>query len=72
MLSKQAIEEFQEIYLKTYGEELSFAEASEQAHQMLGFVKFAVGYPVDSQQVDTEDSKATCCETKHFLRRAAY
>ena len=34
MLSKQAIEEFQDIYLKTYGKELSFAEAAEQVSQL--------------------------------------
>jgi hypothetical protein len=56
MLSKQAIEEFQEIYLKTYGKELSFAEASEQAHQMIRLFKFVLT-PADSQAKDVEDDK---------------
>jgi hypothetical protein len=54
MLTKQAIEEFQGIYFKTYGKELSFAEATEQAHQLIRFCKFALGYPLNYQ---TEDSK---------------
>jgi len=55
MLSKQAIEEFQEIYLKTYGRELSFAEAAEQAHQFLRFFKFVIGYPLNYQTKDSKD-----------------
>ena len=55
MLSKQAIEEFQEIYLKTYGRELSFAEATEQAHQFIRFFKFVIGYPLNHQTKDSKD-----------------
>ena len=55
MLSKQAIEEFQEIYLKTYGRELSFDDAAEQAHQLIRFFKFALGYPLDYQTKDVND-----------------
>lgn len=44
MLSKQAIEEFQEIYLKTYGKEIPFSEAEVQAEQFLRLFRFvAVG-----------------------------
>jgi hypothetical protein len=44
MLSKQAIEEFQDIYLKTYGKEISFSEAEVQAEQFLRLFKLvAVG-----------------------------
>ena len=55
MLSKQAIEEFQEIYLKTYGRKLSFDEAAEQAHQFLRFFKFVIGYPLEHQTKDAKD-----------------
>ena len=55
MLSKQAIEEFQEIYLKTYGSELSFDDAAEQAHQLIRFLKFALGYPLNYKTEDTKD-----------------
>jgi hypothetical protein len=55
MLSKQAIEEFQDIYLKTYGRELSFDDAAEQAHQLIRFFKFALGYPLNYQTEDTKN-----------------
>ena len=35
MLSKQAIEEFQNIYLKTYGRDISYEEAAKLAAQVL-------------------------------------
>jgi hypothetical protein len=54
MLTKQAIEEFQGIYFQTYGKELSFDEATAQAHQLIRFCKFALGYLLNYQ---TEDSK---------------
>jgi len=54
MLSKEAIQEFQGIYFQTYGKELSFDEATAQAHQLIRFCKFALGYPLNYQ---TEDSK---------------
>ncbi|HOY08845.1 MAG TPA: hypothetical protein PLB05_02075 [Candidatus Omnitrophota bacterium] len=53
MLTQKAIEEFQEIYLQTYGKELSFDEATAQAHQLIRFCKFALGYPIHY----TEDGK---------------
>ena len=55
MLSKQAIEEFQGIYLKTYGRELSFDDAAEQAHQLIRFFKFALRYPLNYKTEDTKD-----------------
>ena len=55
MLSQQAIEEFQDIYLKTYGRELSFDDAAEQAHQLIRFFKFALGYPLNYKTEDTKD-----------------
>ena len=55
MLSKQAIEEFQDIYLKTYGRELSFDDGAEQAHQLIRFFKFALGYPLTFKTEDKED-----------------
>ena len=55
MLSKQAIEEFQDIYLKTYGRELSFDDAAEQAHQLIRFFKFALGYPLNYKTEETKD-----------------
>ena len=54
MLTKEAIQEFQGIYFQTYGKELSFDEATAQAHQLILFCKFALGYPLNYQ---TEDSK---------------
>lgn len=35
--SKEAIEEFQQIYKETYGKEISFDEASEKASKLLKF-----------------------------------
>jgi hypothetical protein len=55
MLSKQAIEEFQEIYLKAYGKELSLAEATTQAHQLIRFCKFALGFPLNFKTEDKKD-----------------
>lgn len=39
MLSDHAIQEFQEIYFKTYGKELSFEEAAECASQLIRLCK---------------------------------
>ena len=55
MLSNQALDEFQEIYLKTYGRELSLDDAAEQAHQLIRFFKFALGYPLNYKTEDTKD-----------------
>ena len=55
MLTKQAIEEFQGIYLQTYGKELSVDEATAQAHQLIRFCKFALGYPVHYTNEDGKD-----------------
>ena len=55
MLTKQAIEEFQGIYFKTYGKELSFDEATAQAHQLIRFCKFALGYPLTFTTEDKEN-----------------
>jgi len=54
MLTQKAIEEFQEIYLQTYGKELSFAESTEQALRLIRFCKFALGYPIHSPVRDDE------------------
>jgi len=43
MLSKQAIEEFCEIYSQTYGRDLSYEEAAEQASHLLRLYKAMVG-----------------------------
>lgn len=40
-LSEEAIKEFQKIYEKKYGKKLSFAEASEAAHNLYHYVKLA-------------------------------
>ena len=51
MLSRQAIEEFQAIYLKTYGKEISYSEAEVQAEQFLRLFKLvAVGGKVGQRQ----------------------
>lgn len=56
MLSQQAIEEFQEIYFQTYGKELSFAEAAEQATQMIRLYKIVLGYPTNNQPKDLKNA----------------
>lgn len=38
-LPEESIKEFQDIYKKKYGKELSWEEASDSAHNLLGFVK---------------------------------
>jgi len=38
-LSKERVDEFKEIYKKEYGKELTDAEASEAAHNLVGFVE---------------------------------
>ena len=55
MLSEQAIKEFQEIYFKTYGEELPFAQAIEQATQMIQLYKIVLGFPCNSQPKDLKN-----------------
>ena len=55
MLTKQAIEEYQGIYFQKYGKELSFDEATAQAHHLIRFCKFALGYPLNYQTEDTKD-----------------
>ena len=55
MLSKEAIQEFQRIYFQTYGKDLSFDEATVQAHQLIRFCKFALGYPLNYQTEGKED-----------------
>ena len=57
MLTKQAIEEFQGIYFQTYGKELSFDEATAQAHQLIRFCKFALGYPLNYPVRDQDGQK---------------
>ena len=39
MLTKQAVEEFKEIYLKRYGVNLSESEATEIAHNLLNLYR---------------------------------
>lgn len=39
MLSKDAIKEFQEIYTKEYGEEISFEEAQEKGERLVRLYK---------------------------------
>lgn len=55
MLSKQAIEKFQEIYLKAYGKGLSFAEAAEQATQIIRLYKAVLGYPLSNKPKELND-----------------
>ena len=43
MLSQKAIEEFLEIYFKTYGERLLFDEAVEQATRLINLYKAVLG-----------------------------
>ena len=42
MLSKQAIEKFQKIMKKEYGQELSMAEAEEQGARLLKFFELLI------------------------------
>ena len=46
---EKAIEEFQEIYRNTFGKELSFAEASEQASQLFRFYKSVLENPLTNK-----------------------
>jgi len=55
VLSEQAIEEFRKMYSETYGEELSFDEAAEQAVQLIRFCKFALKYPMDKLKMESTD-----------------
>jgi hypothetical protein len=55
MLSKEAIEEFQSIYARTYGEKLSLAEATERATRLISFYKVVFGGPLTSQPKDLRD-----------------
>lgn len=56
MLSKQAIEEFTDIYLKEFGLELSFKEASEQALNLLRLYKTIVVKKSPKVQCGQKDS----------------
>ena len=55
MISKEALQEFRGIYFQTYGKELSFDEATAQAHQLIRFCKFALGYPLTFTTEDKEN-----------------
>ena len=60
MLSKQAIEEFQKIYLKEYGDALAFEEAAARAESFLRFFKAIVKPSIkDSCNGSTGHSSAT-------------
>ncbi len=48
MISKQAVEEFRMIYRNKYGKELSYAEAMEQANDLIKLYK-AVLYPLKNE-----------------------
>ena len=52
MLSQTAIEEFQEIYFKSYGEKLSLSEATTQAYRLLNLYKAVLGHPLNNQSND--------------------
>lgn len=56
MLSKEAIEEFQAIYLKTYGKEISFSEAEVQAAKLLRLYKIVFRAPASPQETRTPQS----------------
>ena len=55
MLSKQAIEEFRKMYSETYGDELSFDEATEKALQLIRLSKFVYKYPIDKLKMELTD-----------------
>ncbi len=46
MLTKEDIEEYQQIYKKVYGEEISFEEAMVQGRRLLNFFKLITKQPV--------------------------
>jgi hypothetical protein len=53
MLSKQAVEEYQEIYKKEFHEEISFAEAEEQASRVLNLFKI-IYKPIPKEWLDKD------------------
>jgi hypothetical protein len=53
MLSKQAVEEFQQIYKNEFNEELPFDAAAEHASRFLNLVK-AVYRPIPKEWLDKE------------------
>lgn len=55
MLSKQAIVEFQHLYKKEFGLELSFEEAAEQANNLLQLYKIVLTPQIDQQARSDND-----------------
>jgi len=55
MLSTDAIREFQEIYTKTYGQELSFVEATEQAARLIRLYKVVLSSSTSKQEESTNE-----------------
>ena len=61
MLSKKSINEFQEIYLKTFGEAISFEEAANQAGNLMRLYKSILDCPPPKK----ETSKGLSNEAQH-------
>ena len=57
MLSKEAIEEFQEIYRREYGIRLTKAEAEEQALNLLSFYKTIISGTEEESRNEQKDYK---------------
>jgi hypothetical protein len=64
MLTKEAVKEFQEIYLKTFGTELSDSDATEQAHQLIRLYKLIYTIPASDDKNVIEEQRIECPELK--------
>lgn len=53
MLTKNDIEEYQKVYKKVYGEEISYSEALEQGTRLLNFFK-VICKPTENYQYNNE------------------
>lgn len=58
MVSKEAVEEFQEVYLREYGRKLSYSQAEKQANNLLQLYKsFLNQSKEDTDWLDENEKK---------------
>lgn len=56
MLSKQAVEEYQKIFKKEYGQNLTYAEAEEQGNRLLKFFEILIKIDQKNKSRPTNES----------------
>lgn len=56
VLSKKAVEEYQEIYKKTYGEEISYEQAAQQGMGLLRLFKI-IYRPINKRWIKSSGGK---------------